>query len=100
MASPIAWLRQSIAHVPHPRTWPPVALPAVITCSQCSAPCGTEVLITDYVKYLRCSMCGAIWTVPRSGVVQLGDPKGARSEDQATHRSLTRSASLSRSNPA
>ena len=74
MASPILWLRRSIAHVPHPRTWPPVSKPAEITCTSCGAPCGTVVLTTDYVKYLRCTMCGEIWNVPKANVKQFGAP--------------------------
>ena len=73
MASPIAWLRRSI-HVPPPRTWPPVALPAVITCLQCGAPGATAVIHTDYVKYLRCTLCGEVWSVPKSSVEQFGEP--------------------------
>ena len=71
LASPITWLRRSIAYVPTPRTWPPVAPPAVITCSQCGAPCAV-VLTTEYVNYRRCSMCGRIWNVPKPGVTQFG----------------------------
>ena len=78
MASPLSWLLRPIAHVPHPRTWPPVALPAVITCSQCGAPCGTVVLTTDYVKYLRCTMCGEVWNVPKPGVEQFGARRSFR----------------------
>jgi hypothetical protein len=72
-ASPIAWLRRSFVHVPHPRTWPPIK-PVEITCTVCRAQCGTVVSTTDYVKYLRCSMCGALWNVPKPGVTQLGAP--------------------------
>lgn len=60
LASPSAWLRRSIAHVPTPRTWPPVGPPAVITCSQCGSPRGAVVLTTDHVKYIRCATCRAI----------------------------------------
>jgi hypothetical protein len=78
LASPITWLRRSIAYVPTPRTWPPAARPAVITCSKCGTPNGgAPALTTDYVKYLRCSRCGAVWSVPRPGVIQLGDLRAA-----------------------
>ena len=73
MASPRSWFDRSIAHVPSPRTWPPVTIPAVITCSQCAS-IATVALVTDYVQYLRCTMCGEIWSVPRRGVQQLGEP--------------------------
>jgi hypothetical protein len=31
------------------------------------------VLITDYVNYLRCTICGNIWNVPKPGVEPFGD---------------------------
>jgi len=67
-ASPVAWLRRSIAHGPQPRTWPPVAPPAIIICECCSAPSGVAVLTTDSVRYLRCTACGKIWSVTKPRV--------------------------------
>ena len=72
MASPRSSFDRSIAHVPYPRTWPPVAIPAVITCSQCAS-VATVALVTDYV-HICVHDCGEIWSVPRRGVKQMGEP--------------------------
>ncbi|MBI2835130.1 MAG: hypothetical protein HYX76_11965 [Acidobacteria bacterium] len=45
---------------------PKFALPDPLpSCAACGSTQVKIVLTTDFVRYLRCTECGAVWTLPR-----------------------------------